>query len=71
MIAYHLAKVHGQSNVAVAEKDYRGGGNTGRNTTIVSSNHLCDEAAQLYDFALWLWEVPITIKATNMTMPSC
>ncbi len=54
--AYYLAKVHGVKNVAVIEKGYLGGGNTGRNTTIVRSNYLWDEAAHLYEHALKLWE---------------
>ena len=53
--AYYLAKVHGITDVAVVEKGWLGGGNTGRNTTIVRSNYLRDEAARLYDFALDLW----------------
>ena len=53
--AYYLAKVHGITDVAVVEKGWLGGGNTGRNTTIVRSNYLRDEAAWLYDFALELW----------------
>ena len=54
--AYHLAKNHGITDVAVVEKGWLGGGNTGRNTTIVRSNYLRDEAAQLYEFALKRWE---------------
>ena len=54
--AYYLAKEHGVTDVAVVEKGYLGGGNTGRNTTIVRSNYLRDEAAHLYEFALKLWE---------------
>ena len=54
--AYYLAKEHGITNVAVIEKAYLGGGNTGRNTTIIRSNYLWDEAAQLYELALKLWE---------------
>ena len=53
--AYYLAKEHGITDVAVVEKGWLGGGNTGRNTTIVRSNYLRDEAARLYDFALDLW----------------
>ena len=53
--AYYLAKNHGITDVAVVEKGWLGGGNTGRNTTIVRSNYLRDEAALLYDFALDLW----------------
>ena len=54
--AYYLAKNHGILNVAVIEKGYLGGGNTGRNTAIVRSNYLWDESAHLYEHALKLWE---------------
>jgi len=54
--AYYLAKVHGITNVAVLEKGWLGGGNTGRNTTIVRSNYLWDESAALYEHSLKLWE---------------
>ena len=43
--AYYLAKEHGITNVAVIEKGWLGGGNTGRNTTIIRSNYLYDESA--------------------------
>ena len=54
--AYYLAKEHGITNVAVIEKGWLGGGNTGRNTTIIRSNYLYDESAKLYDHALDLWD---------------
>jgi sarcosine oxidase subunit beta len=54
--AYYLAKVHGISNIAVLEKGWIGGGNTGRNTTIVRSNYLWTESALLYEKSLKLWE---------------
>jgi len=54
--AYYLAKEHGITNVAVLEKGWLGGGNTGRNTTVVRSNYLWDESAHLYEFSLKLWE---------------
>jgi len=54
--AYYLAKEHGLTNVAVLEKGWIGGGNTGRNTTIIRSNYLFDESAALYDHALKMWE---------------
>jgi sarcosine oxidase subunit beta len=54
--AYYLAKEHGVRNVAVLEKGWLGGGNTGRNTTIIRSNYLYDESAALYDHAVKLWE---------------
>ncbi len=54
--AYYLAKEHGITNVAVLEKGWLGGGNTGRNTTVIRSNYLWDESAALYEHALKLWE---------------
>lgn len=54
--AYYLAKNHGITNVAVVERGWIGGGNTGRNTTIVRSNYLFPESARLYDFSLKLYE---------------
>jgi sarcosine oxidase subunit beta len=54
--AYYLASEHGIRNVAVLEKGWLGGGNTGRNTTVIRSNYLFDESAALYDHALKLWE---------------
>jgi len=53
--AYYLARNHGVKNVAVIEKGWIGGGNTGRNTTIVRSNYLFPESARLYDFSLKLY----------------
>lgn len=54
--AYYLVKEQGIRQVAVVEKGYVGGGNTGRNTEIVRSNYLWDEAAHIYEFSLKLWE---------------
>ncbi len=54
--AYYLAKLHGIANVAVLEKGWLGGGNTGRNTTIVRSNYLLPENAHFYEHSLKLWE---------------
>jgi sarcosine oxidase subunit beta len=54
--AFHLARDHGLRNIAVLEKAWIGGGNTGRNTTIIRSNYLFDASAQLYDHAVKLWE---------------
>ena len=54
--AYYLAKKHKMKNIAVLEKGWIGGGNTGRNTTIIRSNYLWDASAGLYDHALKLWE---------------
>ena len=54
--AYYLDKEHGIRDVAVIERGWIGGGNTGRNTTIVRSNYLWDQSALLYEHALKLWE---------------
>lgn len=54
--AYYLASQFGMRNIAVVEKGWIGGGNTGRNTTIIRSNYLFDESAALYDHALKMWE---------------
>ncbi|HPE46754.1 MAG TPA: sarcosine oxidase subunit beta family protein [Hyphomonas sp.] len=54
--AYYLAKEYGLRNVAVLEKGWLGGGNTGRNTTIIRSNYLYDESVGLYDHAMDLWD---------------
>lgn len=54
--AYYLAREHGITNVAVLEKGWIGGGNSGRNTTIVRSNYLYDESAAIYEHSLKLWE---------------
>ena len=54
--AYYLAKKHNMKNIAVLEKGWIGGGNTGRNTTIIRSNYLWDASAGLYDHALKIWE---------------
>ena len=54
--AYYLAKEHNIKNIAVLEKGYIGGGNTGRNTTIIRSNYLWNEASSLYEHSLKLWE---------------
>jgi sarcosine oxidase subunit beta len=54
--AYYLATVHGITDIAVLEKGWLGGGNTGRNTTIIRSNYLYDESAAIYEHAVKLWE---------------
>src|SRR4051812_5422508 len=54
--AFYLAENHGIRNIAVLEKGYVGGGNVGRNTTIVRSNYLLDGNTQFYEFSMKLWE---------------
>ncbi|MEM8987793.1 MAG: sarcosine oxidase subunit beta family protein [Pseudomonadota bacterium] len=54
--AYYLAKNHGVSNVAVLEKGWIGGGNVGRNTTIIRSNYMLAPNTLFYEHAMKLWE---------------
>ncbi|MGI3900266.1 MAG: sarcosine oxidase subunit beta family protein [Janthinobacterium lividum] len=54
--AYYMAAEHGMRNIAVVEKGWLGGGNTGRNTTIIRSNYLWEESEALYNHALNLWQ---------------
>ncbi len=54
--AYYLAKNHGITNVAVLEKGWIGGGNTGRNTTVVRSNYFYPASAAFYEKSLQLYE---------------
>ena len=54
--AYYLAKVHGLRNIAVVEKGWIGGGNVGRNTTIVRSNYLLPGNIPFYEWSMQLWE---------------
>ncbi len=54
--AYYLAKNHGITNVVVLEKGWLGGGNTGRNTTIIRSNYLQDPSAEIFELSRRLYE---------------
>jgi methylglutamate dehydrogenase subunit A len=54
--AHYLASKFGQTRVAVIEKGWIGGGNVGRNTTIIRSNYLLDGNEPFYEFSLKLWE---------------
>ncbi|MEL7344375.1 MAG: sarcosine oxidase subunit beta family protein [Pseudomonadota bacterium] len=54
--AHYLANVYGITNVAVLEKGWIGGGNVGRNTTIIRSNYLLEGNQPFYEFSLKLWE---------------
>ncbi len=54
--AYYLARNHGVTNVAVLERGYLGGGNVGRNTTIVRANYLLKGNGEFYSHSLKLWE---------------
>ena len=54
--AYYLAKQFRQSRIAVLENGWIGGGNVGRNTTIIRSNYLLDGNEPFYEFSLKLWE---------------
>jgi len=54
--AYYLARDHDMKNIAVLEKGYIGGGNTGRNTAIIRSNYLTPEGVKFYDESVRLWQ---------------
>jgi methylglutamate dehydrogenase subunit A len=54
--AYYLAKEHGVRNVAVVEKGWIGGGNAGRNTTIIRSNYELEGNTAFYEWSMKLWE---------------
>ncbi|MYD78886.1 MAG: FAD-dependent oxidoreductase [Gammaproteobacteria bacterium] len=54
--AYYLAKNHGIQNVAVVERNWIGGGNSGRNTAVVRSNYLRDVSIRFFDKSLQLYE---------------
>ena len=54
--AYYLARVHGITNVAVLEKGWIGGGNAGRNTTIIRSNYMLPGNEPFYEWSMKLWE---------------
>ncbi len=54
--AYYLARQHGITNVAVLDKGYIGGGNTGRNTAIVRSNYLTDDGVRFYAESMRLYQ---------------
>ncbi len=54
--AYYLARVHGITRVAVLEKGWIGGGNSGRNTTIIRSNYGLDGNTPFYEWSIKLWE---------------
>jgi methylglutamate dehydrogenase subunit A len=54
--AFYLAKEHGLTNVAVVEKGWLGGGNVGRNTTIIRSNYLLPGNTPFYEWSMKLWE---------------
>ena len=54
--AYYLAQEFGITNVAVLEKGWIGGGNVGRNTTIIRSNYLLAANEPFYEFSsCWVW----------------
>ncbi|MDW9924837.1 sarcosine oxidase subunit beta family protein [Sinorhizobium meliloti] len=54
--AYYLAKTYGRAGIAVLEKGWIGGGNAGRNTTLIRSNYLLDANEPFYEFSMKLWE---------------
>ena len=55
-IAYHLAKYHGVTNIAVLDKGYLGGGNTARNTAVIRSNYLTEDGVNFYKESVKLYQ---------------
>ena len=53
--AYYLGKL-GVKNVAVLDRGYLGGGNSGRNTAILRANYRTAEAIPFYDESLRLYQ---------------
>ncbi len=64
--AYYLAAEHGVRSIAVLDKGWLGGGNTGRNTTIIRSNYLWDESAAIYEHSVRLWETLAQVLNYNV-----
>ena len=54
--AYYLAKKYGVHNVAVLERGWIGGGNSGRNTQVVRSNYFYPQSTAFFDHSLKLYE---------------
>lgn len=54
--AFYLARNHGITNAAILERNWLGSGNAVRNTTVIRSNYLWDESANIYEHSLKLWE---------------
>ena len=54
--AYYLAKEHNITKVAIIEKGWIGGGNVGRNTTIIRSNYMLPGNEPFYELSMKLWE---------------
>jgi sarcosine oxidase subunit beta len=54
--AYYLATRHGITNVAVLERKYIGGGNSGRNTTVIRANYGIPEAVRFYQRSVDLYK---------------
>ncbi|MFL2583288.1 MAG: FAD-dependent oxidoreductase [Gammaproteobacteria bacterium] len=64
--AHYLAQDHGITNVAVLDASYLGGGNTGRNTTIIRSNYLTPEGVRFYDASIQLFKELSSDLETNI-----
>jgi len=68
--AYYLAKNHGLTNIAVVEKGWLGGGNVGRNTTIVRSNYVQPHSTEFYEHSVQLWENLDVLAARSVRLVS-
>ena len=69
--AYYLAKEHGVQNIAVLEKGWLGGGNTGRNTTVIRSNYLWEASEGIYGHAHRMWPTLSQELNYNLMYSSC
>ena len=61
--AYYLTKYHGVRNVAILEKGYLGGGNTGRNTAVLRANYLTEEGVTFYRESLKLYRSLVALRS--------
>lgn len=67
--AWHLARDHGISNVAVLDRGWLGGGNVARNTVTIRSNYMRDESIPFYVKSVAMFE-QLTRELNYNTMHS-
>ena len=66
--AYYLAREHGIRNIAVLEKGWLGGGNTGRNTQVSRSNYYWPQSAAFFEHSLKLYEAMTSTLNFNVML---
>jgi sarcosine oxidase subunit beta len=74
--AYYLARKHGIRNVAILERSWIGGGNSGRNTQVIRSNYFYSVGSTFYDHSLRLYEtlgseLNFSVMLTRLELISC